>query len=334
MIQWLKHESRALKGYPMKDPYVREFPVYLPPNYDANRKEPYPVAFILAGWGGKSCAYLADDSAFGVSLPKRLDQAILTNQMPACIVAFPDGSSRLGGSQYLNSPALGYYSDYLCDELCDYIDQSFHTYRDPATRAILGHSSGGFGALINAALRPDRFQFVCSSAGDSYFELSLMPLLRVVVEELERTKSVSAFLEEFLSHPNPMKLSRSKGEAMIMLSMAPCYAPNVASEPLYGDLFFDLRTGEINDEIWQKYLAWDPLHFYPRHEENVRKLKFVLLESGRSDEHALQLGHRRLAKTLKQFEVSHELVEYPGGHSGHTWRFQDRLSQLLKRMPL
>ena len=75
MIQWLTYNSKAIAGYPMGDPSEREFPVYLPPHYNPQRKEPYPLVFILAGWGGKSAGYIADDSAFGISLPKRLDQA-------------------------------------------------------------------------------------------------------------------------------------------------------------------------------------------------------------------------------------------------------------------
>lgn len=332
MIERLEFETKSLKGFPVAGPTKRKLPVYLPPQYDPQRASGYPVALILSGWGSRSASYLADDSAFGISLEERFDRAILDGKIPPCIIAFPDGTTRFGGSQYLNSPALGYYSDYLCDEIVELIDSKFNTDARPERRALLGHSSGGFGAIINGVLRPDRFSFICSSAGDSYFEVSLLPMIRFVVEEIEKSRGIENFLKEYLEHPNPKSLSRTKGEAMMLLSLAPCYAPNIANAPLFGDLFFDLHSGEIIPEIWEKYLSWDPIHFIPRHSEAAQKLKFILLDAGKSDEYGLQLGHRQIAKQLMNLKIPHEISEFPGGHGGQSWRFENRLEILFKKM--
>ena len=332
VIQWLRHESKAIKDFPMGDPHVRDFPVFLPPNYDPKRNLPYPVVFILAGWGSKSSSYLSDDSAFGIPLQRRFEGSILAGKTPAFIGVFPDGSSKLGGSQYLNSPSLGYYSDYLCDELTQFIDHEFHTYKSADFRAILGHSSGGFGAILNAAQRPDRFSFVGVSSADSYFEISLMPSIRMMVEEIERAKGVAPFIQEFLEHPNPFKMPRTKTEAFMNLSLAPCYVPNVGAGPLYGDLFFNLKTGELIPEVWEKYLSWDPIHFIARHPEQMQKLKYIFLDAGKSDEYGLQLGHRRMAEKLKEMGCHFEHEEYSGGHSGFSHRFDYRVNKILNKM--
>jgi len=316
----------------MGDPHIREFPVYLPPGYDSKRSAPYPVAIILAGWGGKGSAYITEDSAFGLSLAKRLDKAIEEGRLPACIVVFPDGSSRLGGSQYINSPALGYYSDYICDEVTSFIDREFHTYASADYRALLGHSSGGFGALINGFLRPDRFKYINSSAGDTFFELCFLPTVRLAVDEIEKSGGIEKFLKDFLNHPNPKSLSRTKGETMMLLSMAPCFSPNVSVPHIFGDLFFDLHTGAINSEIWNRYLMWDPIHFVNSHKESASQLSFVYLDSGKQDEYGLQLGHRQLAQHLKALQIPFEIDEYAGGHSGHNWRFETRLIKTIAKM--
>jgi enterochelin esterase-like enzyme len=331
MIEWITVKSKALEGFPVEDNSSRDLPVYVPPSYNPKRKTPYPVALILAGWGSKGSSLIADDSAFGLSLPKRLDQAIAEKRLPECIVAFPDGSTRYGGSQYINSPSFGYYSDYICDEISHSIDTQFHTYGDAHYRAILGHSSGGFGALINAVLRPDRFLFVGSSAGDTFFEMSLLPVVKHAVDEIEKSGSLEKFIEDFLSHPNPKSLPRSKGETMMLLSLAGCYAPGPVA-PLYGDLFFDLKTGKIDHEIWERYLSWDPLHFFPRHSESASKIRYIYLDAGKQDEYGLQLGHRQLASTLTQLQIPHRLDEFHGGHSGQTWRYETRLKNILDQM--
>lgn len=332
MIEWVSHESTALKNFPMGDSNQRQFPVYLPPDYDSKRKEPYPVIYILAGYGSKGASYIADDSAFGISLPKRLDQKILNKKLSPVIAVFPDCSSKMGGSQYINSPSLGNYSDYLCDELPDLIEKKFNAHRNSDFRGLMGHSSGGFGALINGMTRSDRFSFICSSAGDSFFEVSLLPLLNQALIELERAGSLVKFLEEYLCHPSPKNLGRTKGEAMMLLAMAPCYAPDPSAGPLFGKLFFDLKTGAIIPEIWNEYLAWDPVRKVEQYAEQMKKLKYIHLCSGLQDEYCLQYGQRQFSEKLKKLGIHHEFEEYSGGHSGQSWRFESRITRMVEAM--
>jgi enterochelin esterase family protein len=315
----------------MGDTHKRKLAVYLPPKYDPKRQEPYPVVFVLAGWSGRSSKYLSEDSVFEIPLHERLDQAIEANEMAPLIVAFPDGTSRLGCSQYLNSPALGNYMNYISDELVELIDSKYHTHRLAEFRGIMGHSSGGFGALVQGFLRPDRFKYVCSSAGDSFFELSILPSIVSCISDVESAGSVKAFIDQVFSHPNPSSLGK-KLHTLMVLSLAPCYAPNLTAPPLYGDLFFDIKTGILVEDVWEKYLNWDPVHLIDRHLETAQQLKFVHLEAGAQDEYGLQLGHRQLSEKLKAYSIPFQIDEYPGGHSGHNWRFLSRIQVMLRQM--
>lgn len=331
MIEWISFNSpKALKGFPMNDRTERKFPVYLPPGY--SEKERYPVAYLLAGFSGRGSLYIADDMAFGLPLIPRLDNAISTGAMKPLIIVFPDCSSKLGASQYLNSPVFGNYMDYLCDELVEFIDSKYPTLAHPNARIVAGHSSGGFGALITGFHRPDRFQFVCSSAGDSFFDFSFIKPLNITLIEVEKAGSVEKFVADFLKEPSPSGIAPDRFEAMLMLAMAPCFSPNPEAPPLYGDLFFDLKDGSIRPEVWERYLAWDPVRLVDRFSSNAKQLKYVLLECGKQDEHGLQFGHRQLAQKLSHHKVPHDVVEYPGKHGGHHWRFQDRLHRILEKM--
>lgn len=316
----------------MGDAPTRDFPVYLPPNYDSTAREPYPLIFFLAGWGGKSSAYVADDSAFGVSLPKRLDRAVSAGRLDPFIGIFPDCSSKLGGSQYLNSPSFGNYSDYIADELVSWAEANFNCGGNPQNRGLIGHSSGGFGAIVTAMKRPDRFLNFCSSAADSLFEMSLLPLVNNCLIEIEKAGSIVRFLDEYLNHPSPKNLSRSKGEALMLLSMAPCYAPSPKEGPLYGKLFFDLSTGEIIESTWKEYLSWDPIRLVDTHQGVLQKMISIHLCAGSQDEYCLQFGQRQISKKFKEYKIKHHFEEYSGSHSGHSWRFESHVARMTQTM--
>jgi enterochelin esterase-like enzyme len=331
MLEWHVFESEAIRGFPMGDAHIRKFPVYLPPDYDHKRREPYPVVFLLAGWSGRSAKYLSQDSVFDIPLDQRLDRAIEEKTIEPVIAVFPDGTSKLGCSQYVNSPAFGNYMDYIADEIVDFIDGKYHTHRSAQFRGTMGHSSGGFGAMVHGLLRPDRFLYVCSSAGDSFSELSLLPEAKAALMAIESAGGVEKFIADIFSHPQPASLGK-KLHALMVLSLAPCYAPNLNMPPLYGDLFFDLKTGAIIEEIWEKYLKWDPVRMIDAYSSGAKKLKFLHLECGLQDEYGLQFGHRLIAEKLKKYGIPHQIDEYPGGHSGHHWRFVNRIKLMLSKM--
>jgi S-formylglutathione hydrolase FrmB len=332
-VRVFEHESEVLRDNAMGNPHARRVPVYLPPDYSSRRKEPYPVVFMLAGWPGRGASYLGDPGAFGTPLAERLDELISSRQMPGVILVFPDCSTRLGGSQYVNSTANGPYMDYVCDELVEWVDSRFHTHRSRDHRGVLGHSSGGFGALVTGMLRPERFGAVCSSAGDCWFENLFLAPLPTVIRVLDRAGGVEAFIQRFLACPNPMgMLSRDEVVTMLTLSMCPCYSPNPQVPLLRGDLYFDPETGETVPDAWRRFLQWDPIRMVERHVTALKSLRWIHLESATEDEFGLHLGQRQIARRLASVGVNCVLDEYHGKHGGHGYRAPDRIRRMLAGM--
>ncbi|MEE9227181.1 MAG: alpha/beta hydrolase-fold protein [Acidobacteriota bacterium] len=332
-LQTLVHDSRLLRGNPMGDPHRRRLPVYLPPGYASDRSEPYPVVYLLAGWGGRGARYLNDEGAFGPSLPERLDRLISAGELQPVIVVFPDCTTRLGASQYVNSAANGPYMDYLCDEIVPFVDDRFHTHKSRDHRGILGHSSGGFGALATGMMRPDRFAYICSSAGDCWYEHLYRKSIPMMVEVLEGAGGVESLIDKFLAHESPLgHCSRAMVESFMNLSICACFAPNLEVPVLKGDIYFDPRTGELVPEVWEKFLSWDPLNMVDRFVENLGRLKWIHLEAGTQDEYGLHLGHRQLARRLDHHGIAFVIEEYPGRHGGHHYRFGERIRKMLNKM--
>ena len=335
MVERIDFESKILKGNPLKNPTKRKLIVYLPPEYDKKRKDPYPVIFLLSGFYGRGIRFLNEDSLFSPTLPDRFDQMIRKNELPPFIVVMPDGSTKFGGSQYVNSETNGRFMDYICDELIPYVDTHFHTHRNKEVRGVMGHSSGGFGAMALSMIRPDSFRYFCSSAGDSWYEWIYVQPIPMMVKEIDQAKGVSKFLQKYFESPNPLALtSHTQNETLMNLAMCAAYAPNPKVDTLMGDLYFDLHTGELIPEIWKKFLNWDPVFMVDRYKDALKKMKWIHLEAGLEDEYALHIGHRQISRKLKKYGIPHELTEYPGKHGGHNYRYGMRIKKMLAKMPI
>jgi hypothetical protein len=119
---------------------------------------------------------------------------------------------------------------------------------------------------------------------------------------------------------------------MLNLSIPACYLPNPNVPVIKGDLWFDLQTGELIQDHYQRLLAWDPIHMVDRHVADLRSLSWIHLESGTEDEYGLHLGHRQLSAKLSAHGIAHTIDEYPGKHGGHHYRMPDRIGRMLARM--
>jgi enterochelin esterase family protein len=82
-----------------------------------------------------------------------------------CVVVCPDLYIDYGGSQYINSDYVGHHGDHIVKELIPYVEKNFSVLAGSRHRAILGMSSGGFGALRFAMDYDDAFGAVACHAG-------------------------------------------------------------------------------------------------------------------------------------------------------------------------
>ena len=110
--------------------------------------------------------------------------------------------------------------------------------------------------------------------------------------------------------------------------MAACYSPNPAVEPLGFELPFDVRTGELYPDIWQRWLAFDPVRMVESPQIGLKRLKLIYLDCGKKDQFNLLLGARQLRAKLIQFGIPHIYEEYDSDH------FLLRLEQKRKSIPI
>lgn len=320
--------SVVLKGNPLGDPSVREVPVYLPPSYGRQRGVRYPVLFYLPGFTGTGRAAL-NYNPWKENLPQRLDRLIAAGRARECVLVVPDGFTAYGGSQYLNSSGTGRYEDHVAAELVDFISDKFSVSRRPEGRAIMGKSSGGYGALMIGMRHPDVFGHVVSHSGDMFFEMCYGSDIPKVVNALAAFEGKAVRMRDaFLKSARKSAFDHA---ALNMMAMASCYSPN-PKVPAGFDLPFNVRTGRLIPKVWKRWKEVDPVSAAVRYRGNLKKLQTLYFDCGTRDEFFLHLGARLFSDELRRLGVRHIYEEHGMGHFDMEERYDRSLALLSKKV--
>jgi S-formylglutathione hydrolase FrmB len=329
-LEQLELESEALRGNALGDPHVRPLWVSLPPGYDGEPERRYPAIYVVQGLTGQLDMW-ANRSAFRPN-PLELADALFSGDdaPPPAILVWVDAWTSVGGSQFVDSAATGRYHTYLCEDVVPFVDDRYRTLADAAHRGISGKSSGGYGAMITPMLRPDLFGGLATHAGDALFETCYLPEFREAARALRDSYggSFDRFWEDFRSRP-----AFTKGTDHILLNvwaMAACYSADADGTVR---LPFDPATGELQDDVWSRWLAWDPVRMVEPRAEAVRSLRAIYVDCGRRDQFFLDLGAEAFRRALERVGVTDVCFElFDGTHSGIEYRYPLGWRYLAERL--
>jgi|tagenome__1003787_1003787.scaffolds.fasta_scaffold20770552_1 hypothetical protein len=320
--------SEALASNPLGDPAERPLEVYVPPGYDNDPGRRYPTVYVIQGYTG-GVPMWHNRSPFRPTFPEAADTLFAKNDAPPCILVYVDAWTAYGGSQFVDSPGTGRYHSYLCDEVVPFVDARYRTLPDAAHRGIAGKSSGGFGAMITPMLRPDLFGGLASHAGDALYELCYVPSFGKIVRALRPYDgSYERFWEDFTSRP---PLSKDTDADLVMnYGVAAAFS---ADDDGTVHIPFDLKTGRLVDDVWERWLAWDPVRMVPKHADALRGLKAIYLDGGTKDEWYLELGALAFRDALAEIGVTDVACElFEATHGGIDYRYPRGLAYLAERL--
>ncbi|MBO0787095.1 MAG: enterochelin esterase [Actinobacteria bacterium] len=309
--------SELLRSNPLGDPSDRPLWVYLPPGYDDEPGRRYPSVYVIQGYTGYVSMW-ANRSAYRQPFPETADAVFAGGQAPPAIVVYVDAWTAYGGSQFVDSPGTGRYHSYLCDEVVPWVDGRYRTMPDPAHRAIMGKSSGGFGAMITPMLRPDLFGALATHAGDSLYELSYLPEFGKAVRLLrDYDGDIWRWWDDFRSRTS--FTSEADHTLLMMLGVSACFS---ARDDGTVELPFDPRTGVLRPEAWQRWLDWDPVRMVPSYAAQLRGLRAIWIDAGTRDEWFLDIGAAAFRAALQAagvdggkvrfelFDATHMAIDY------------------------
>ena len=314
-IQEELFESESLMGNPAGDPHCRRVPVLVPRKLGGGQR--FPVIFVLAGFSGSGRSYL-NFHGWTPSLPERIDRLRGEGVIGDLIAVFPDGFTRYGGSQYINSSGTGRYEDMIVKDLVGWTDSRYPTLANARHRGILGKSSGGYGALVIGMRHPGVFSAVVCHSGDMYFEYCYRNDFPRLLRLLDKHGGIDGFLTAFFDAP---KKTSDMILGINLVAMAAAYSPN-PERPGGVDLPFDAATGEIVQGVWSRWLAQDPVHLCEGHADALRSLRLLYLDCGRLDQFHLQYGLRIFLKRLEALGVPFVAEEFDDDHSDTSYRYE------------
>jgi hypothetical protein len=257
----------------------------VPPGYDDSDLR-YPSIYAIQGLTGQLDMW-RNRFPYRRNFPELVDEAVGSGDCPPCIVVFVDAWTKLGGSQFIDSPGTGRYHTYICDELVPWVDGRYRTlegrgaprHRGEVERRLRRH---GQPDAASGRLRRD---------GDPRRRRALRdvlparhaPLGPVLRDEYEG--SFERFWEDFRSRP---ALSKDTDHTLLNdYCMAACYS---ADEDGTVQLPYDTATGELRPEIWERWLEWDPVRMVSKRADACRSLKAIYIDCGKRDQFFLDLG--------------------------------------------
>jgi enterochelin esterase family protein len=322
-VQMVTVPGDLLRDNPLGDPAERVMPVILPPGYDPSSSRRYPLLVGLVGFTGSGFQFLNVDP-WQPTMPVRLERLYAAG-MPHAIVALPDCFTKLGGSQYVNSDAVGRYEEYVIDEVVPYVDANFRTITGPEGRAVFGKSSGGYGAMMLGMKHPDVFGALACHSGDMYFDLCYKTDFPNACNVINRAGGLEAWWAGFQSRE---KKTRDDFTGLNTLAMAACYSPDPQGFMGIG-LPFDLYTCRQKDDVWARWLERDPIVAVDRYADNLRRLRYIYLDCGTRDEFHLHFGARIMSQKLTELGIKHDHEEFDDGHMSVQYRYSVSLPRLV-----
>jgi S-formylglutathione hydrolase len=297
-VQRIKVHGKSLEGNLEGDSPDRDVTIYLPPGYDANRNQRYPVVYILHGylftdqyWTGTGVS-IPGANMPGANVTAAMDNLIARGKAKPMIVVMPNAYSTYGGSMYSSSVTTGDWETYIAEDLVAYMDTHYRTIPDRLSRGLAGHSMGGYGAIRIGMKRPD-----------VYSSLYIMSACCLINNPLP-------------SPPPTSKQSNTTdtgGASQMNFAWSAAFSPNPKNPPRYFDE--PTREGHLQPLVVAKWHAASPLAMIDQYVTNLRKYHAIMLDVGMQDQYGLAGQNKQLEQMMTDFGIIHTFETYEGDHT-------------------
>ena len=319
LLKFVRIRSDLLSEFYDHDMYLRAS-VLLPPAYEQDSGDSYPVLFHVAGLNGRytRSQRLMNDSEFM--------EYWLDDSTPPAVIVFLDGESPYGDSYQMNSAVSGPYADANFIELFPYLAEQFPIDDIPTSRFVTGCSTGGWVSMALQILYPDYFNGAYSLSPDSpsFRAFQLVNLYDddnafVSASGMQRPSARSTNGDPRFSIADEVRLEAVMGRGGSYVHSGAQWGawnavygqPDENGDPIP---VWNQATGEINPAVANSWRPWD-LEIYVQDNwssmgsDLTGKLQFWM---GDMDNYYLTNGLRFLEETLN-------LMEAPAANAQFNW---------------
>ncbi|MDP8285171.1 MAG: alpha/beta hydrolase-fold protein, partial [Candidatus Electryonea clarkiae] len=261
--------------------------VYVPEDYEPDSTRIlYPVIYLLHG-GGVNYTYYSEIVA-------ALD-SLISIEIEPVIVVRPNGfyGPYSGMSWWSNSELNGQFEDYVVSDLVEFIESNYNASPERDKRCIMGHSMGGYGAMMIALKHTDIYCGVVSFSGVVHSTYTV------------QTYYIPDMLNE---HGGSGPFSPDAGGySTVIYSMAAAFSPNLDNPPYNLDLPVD-DEGNIVDEVFDLWIHEDPAWLATQLDDEDS----IAIYIDALDGEAFPIINRAFADTLDAYEIPYTMRVFPG----------------------
>ncbi|MEK7395715.1 MAG: alpha/beta hydrolase-fold protein [Candidatus Poribacteria bacterium] len=297
--------SPSLEGNLFKDSPDRDVTVYLPPSYDNDPGMRYPVVYLLHGYSGNDTLWTGGSYIKNGNIKDWIKSWLKDGKVKEMILVMPNSYNIFMGSCYTNSSATGKWADYIAKDLIEYID-SHWALRQRESRAVIGHSMGGYGGIKLGMLYPEVFGCIGGMAGvwDTEDGFNVDPSSYAIASEIKNWA-------EFNSAGFWIKSSFSDAGA---------YAPNPDNPPFYCDfpfIYTDTQPKEMvkNQKAYDKFMEHDLFVMLDKHIDALQSMKAIYIDAGINDQLIPIKYPRKFHERLENVGIKHIYNEFSGDHT-------------------
>jgi enterochelin esterase-like enzyme len=302
-MEHIKIHGKALEGNLEGDAVDRDVFVFLPPSYGRETHRRYPVVYALHGY-----SIGAEQWTHEIHVPQTIEGAFAQGAKEM-IVVLPDSKTIHNGSMYSSSVTTGDFEKFISHDLVAYIDAHYRTIPDRASRGLVGHSMGGYGATRIGMKHSDVFGSLYIMSPCCLSARPGGPANPEVEKALEAVKA-------------PEDSAKLQFFARAQLASAAAWSPNPKNPPLYLDL--PMKDGAPQPEIVAKWAANAPLAFIDQYIGNLRQYRAIAMDVG--DQDGLRTDTGKLHDVLDKYGIANSFEIYHGTHtSAVADRFQNHV---------
>src|SRR5579859_3222168 len=318
-VERIKVHGAALEGNLEQDAVDRDVFVFLPPSYAQEKSRRYPVVYALHGY-----SIGAEQWTHEIHVPQTIEGAFAQGAKEM-VVVLPDSKTLHNGSMYSSSVTTGDFENYIAHDVVAYIDAHYRTIPDRASRGLVGHSMGGYGASRIGMKHPDVF-------GALYImsPCCLSPMTGGGPGAADQMKERAiAGEKKVAAAKSPSDLAaQSPGFQSAQYATAAAWAPDPKNPPLYFDL--PTKDGEPQPEVMAKFTANAPLVFVDQYIGNLKQYKAISIDVG--DQDGLRTDTAKLHDILDKYGVANNFEMYQGTHtSAVADRFQNHVMPFFSK---
>jgi S-formylglutathione hydrolase FrmB len=272
-----KIPAPSLKGNLLGDPTEQAASIYLPPGYESAPTKRYPVIYLLHGYAGSNQTWTTDGE-FSLNIAPILDALIRSGKLRKVILVAPNANNAYNGSFYVNSPVTGNWEDYIFRDVVSYIDRNYRTLPRASSRALVGHSMGGFGAVAIGMKHTDVFGIIYSMSpaplGHEEAIKTASPIWKILAGYIERAQLKATF-------DTPENLYSN-----ILVALSAALSPNPARKPFLADYPWEESDGkmQLNEAVAERWKSKTPLYLVDQYKQNLLALRAFVIDYGRNDE--------------------------------------------------